>query len=129
MKNIIRMLLSAITASGIFLLLFLLLKWDVIVSALLSVGAYTGMYLVLKPQRKLGEIDVELLRGGEEMQRLLDDARNDLDKMQNSTSEIKDSSVQSDAYALCDTGERIYVYLNGHPRKNQPCKEIFYILP
>lgn len=125
MKNIIRMLLSVITASGIFLLLFLLLKWNVIVSAVLSVGVYAGLYLVLKPQRKLGGIDVESLHGGEEMQRLLDDARNDLDKMQGNTSKIKNCSVQSDAYALCDTGERIYVYLNEHPEKISLAKRFF----
>ena len=96
-----------------------------IVSAVLSIGVYAGLYMVLKPQRKLDGIDVESLRGGEEMQRLLDDARNDLNKMKGSTSKIKDNSVQSDAHSLCDTGERIYVYLNEHPEKISLAKRFF----
>ena len=47
-----RVLFAAISAAGLFLLLFLALKWHPLVALALSVGLYGGVYLLLAPKAK-----------------------------------------------------------------------------
>ena len=54
MKEIMRMILSVIGGAVTFLVLFLLAGWNILISILLCVGVYFGLYLVLKPSRRLG---------------------------------------------------------------------------
>ena len=78
MNDTVRMIIAALSASALFLLLFLLLNWNLMVCILLCVGVYFGLFFLLKPSRKIAGMDVESLPGGEEMQKLLEDARADL---------------------------------------------------
>ena len=47
-----RVLFAAISAAGLFLLLFLALKWHPLVALALSAGLYGGVYLLLAPMAK-----------------------------------------------------------------------------
>ena len=78
MKDTLRMIASALIAAALFLLLFLFLHWNLIVCILLCVGIYFGLFFLLKHSRKIAGIDVEFMPGGEEIQKLLDDAQADL---------------------------------------------------
>ena len=44
-----RVLFAAISAAGLFLLLFLMLRWHPLVALALSAGLYGGIYLLLAP--------------------------------------------------------------------------------
>ena len=59
------MLLSLLAASGLFLTLFLVLHWNPIVSFLLSAGVYFGLFLLLKPSRKIAGLRLDGLKDGE----------------------------------------------------------------
>ena len=65
MKGTARMLLSLLAASGLFLMLFLVLHWNPIVSFLLSAGVYFGLFLLLKPSRKIAGLRLDGLTDGE----------------------------------------------------------------
>ena len=78
MKDSIAAVLSAALASAAFLFLFLFLHWNAIAAAVLAVLLYFGLGLLLKPRKKLGGIDIEKIQGGEELQRLLDEAKKDM---------------------------------------------------
>lgn len=75
MREITRALLSLCAAAGLFLALFLALQWNPFVSLAFSVGVYFGLFLLLKPSRKIGGISLEGLRDGEELQALLQGPR------------------------------------------------------
>ena len=85
--------------------------------ALLAVGVYFGLYFLLKPVRRIAGIAVEDLPGGEEMQALLEEARQDLDRIRQAEARIDDPAVRRDAQALRETGERILAYLHKNPEK------------
>ena len=78
MKETVRMLVSALTAAGLFLALFLLLHWNLIVCILLSVGAYVGLYLLFKPSRKIAGVYLDSLPDGEEIRKMLEEAADDI---------------------------------------------------
>ena len=119
------MIVSSLLASAVFLVLFLLFRWNLIVCILLCVGIYFGLFLLLKPSRKIAGIDVESMPGGEEIRQLLDDAQADLADIDETVKEIKAPSVRQDAQALCATGARILTYLEENPDKIKLARRFF----
>ena len=63
--------------------------------------------------------------GGEEIQKLLDDAQADLTDIEKAGKAIADSAVQKDAEALCATGTRILAYLKDNPDKIKLARRFF----
>ncbi len=122
MKDTARMIVSVLAAAVLFLLLFLFLRWNLIVCILLGVGVYFGLFFLLKPNRRIGGIDVESMPGGEELQALLDDARADLTVAERAAKEINSAPVQREAWALHRTGRKILDYLGENPDKIKPAR-------
>ena len=71
------------------------------------------------------KIDVESLPGGEEIQKLLDDAQADLGDIDQAVKAIADPAVQQDAQALYATGTGILAYLNENPDKIKLARRFF----
>lgn len=53
MRDIPGVIVSVVAAAMTFLVLFLVLHWSLLVSALLCVGVYAGVLLLSKPAGKL----------------------------------------------------------------------------
>lgn len=125
MKEIMRMILSVIGGAVTFLVLFLLAGWNILISILLCVGVYFGLYLVLKPSRRLGGKDVESLPDGEEMEKMLAEAEKDLYEIRRASQSIFDRSVQRDAENLHKTGSRILAFLKENPERIRQARRFF----
>ena len=125
MGNVARMILSVILAGAAFLVLFLALHWPLLLCATLAVGLYLALDLLLRPRRRIGGIDVEELKGGEELRQLLDEAREDLDTIRSAAAEIQELAVRRDAETLCQTGTRMISYLEEHPEKIPLARRFF----
>ena len=106
MKDTSRMLISTIIAAALFLLMFLLLKWNLIFCILLCIGVYFGLFLLLKPKQKIAGISIEFIPEEEEIRKLLEDAQADFIEIDSAIKSISDSSVKVDAQTLYDTGKR-----------------------
>ncbi len=124
MREVSRMLAAALAACAAFLARFFALRWHIAVCALLAVGVYFGLYFLLKPVRRIAGIAVEDLPGGEEMQALLEEARQDLDRIRQAEARIDDPAVRRDAQALRETGERILAYLHKNPEKIRSAHQV-----
>ena len=125
MKDTLQMIVSALIAAALFLLFFLFLRWNLVVCIFLSVGVYFGLFLLLKPSRKTTGIDVKSMPGGQELQKLLDDAQADLADIDKAIKSIADSAVQRDARALYATGAKILAYLKENPNKIRLARHFF----
>ena len=73
-----RVLFAAISAAGLFLLLFLALRWHPLVALVLSAGLYGGVYLLLAPKVKEQTLRMTYGVDEEEYQAVLAEARKDL---------------------------------------------------
>ena len=73
-----RVLFAAISAAGLFLLLFLALRWHPLVGLALSAGLYGGVYLMLAPKAKEQTLRMTYGVDEEEYQAVLAEARKDL---------------------------------------------------
>lgn len=125
MKDTSRMFVSVFAAAVVFLLLFLLLRWNLIVCILLCTGVYFGLFLLFRPNRKIAGIDVEALPGGEEIQQLLIDAQTDLAELDKAVKKIADPAVRRDAETLAATGVKILSYLRENPDKIRRARRFF----
>ncbi len=125
MKETVRMLAAALIAAGLFLALFLLLHWNLIVCILLSVGAYVGLYLLLKPSRKIAGVYLDSLPDGEEIRKMLEEAADDIKTLKESSRKIADPAVRKEAEALFATGSQILRYLMKNPEKLSQARRFF----
>lgn len=125
MKETGRMLVSTAAAAGIFIVLFMLMRWNIIICAALCVGVYFGMFLLLKPVRRIAGIDIGDMPDGEEIQKLIDEAGKDMADIDVAAAGINDSKVRSEAERLYGTGKRIMGYLNENPGKIKTARRFF----
>lgn len=117
MKENGRMAVSVICAAVLFLLLFIGMNWDLIVAAAMAAGVYFGLYILLKPTRKIAGVDIETMPDGEEISRQLDEAKKDLDAVAKNVKQILNPQVREQAEKLHATGTKIMDYLNENPEK------------
>ena len=125
MKEMVTALISALISCAVFLLLFLAAGWNLAAAALLCSLLYFGLGLILKPRKKIGGIDVEKIQGGEELQKLLEEARNDLKQISRAAREITNIKAKEDAEALEAGGRRILSYLEENPEKISMARRFF----
>ncbi len=125
MKEMVTALISALISCAVFLLLFLAAGWNLAAAALLCILLYFGLGLILKPRKKIGGIDVEKIQGGEELQKLLEEARKDLKQISMAAREITNIKAKEDAEALEAGGRRILSYLEENPEKISMARRFF----
>lgn len=125
MKEMVTALISALISCAVFLLLFLAADWNLAAAALLCILLYFGLGLILKPRKKIGGIDVEKIQGGEELQKLLEEARKDLKQISRAAREITNIKAKEDAEALEAGGRRILSYLEENPEKISMARRFF----
>ena len=125
MKEMVTALISALISCAVFLLLFLAAGWNLAAAALLCILLYFGLGLILKPRKKIGGIDVEKIQGGEELQKLLEEARKDLKQISRAAREITNIKPKEDAEALEAGGRLILAYLEENPEKISMARRFF----
>lgn len=106
----------------LFLLLFMALKWPLLVAAVLSVGTYFGVYYLAKPKQKIGDVELEALANGEELKALYDASITHLHTMASTARAIENPAIREKALALVATGNDIMGYLKAHPKAISPSR-------
>ena len=57
------------------MLLLFLLEWSVFIDIPVAIGTYAGLYLMTKPRRRIGGIDIDFIENGEELEQKLIEAK------------------------------------------------------
>lgn len=109
----------------LFITLFLILKMDILISALLSIGTYIGVFMVSKPKITLGNLDVESMENGLELKALMDEAESDLGRIKAFGDTIKDKEISKGTLDLYEVGNNILEYLKRNPEKITKSRRFF----
>lgn len=112
-----RVLFAAISAAGLFLLLFLALRWHPLVALALSVGLYGGVYLVLAPKAKEQTLRMTYGVDEEEYQAVLAEARKDLAVLAQAEEAMDSPQGREQVRRLWTTGRSLVSYLEKEPGK------------
>jgi len=114
-KEITRTTGAVLLAVAFFFLLNKVFSFNMFVSGALAVGMYIGAYFLLKPSSKIGKVEVEKLKGGENSLELMEEAKKDILSMEKNMPLIKDPATAGYVSGLTRTGRKILVYLTEHP--------------
>ncbi len=116
MANSPRQSIMALLASlAVFFGSWALLKWPILLGAGLAVGTYVGTFLISKPKLKIGHIRVDALPDGNELKRLLLEAKDDMDAIDQASKQITNLPIRQQSEQLYQTGLRILEYLEKNP--------------
>ena len=118
-----RVLFAAMAAVGLFLLLFLILRWNPLVALALSACLYGGIYLLLAPKKARLRMASGIDR--EEYEKVLAEARKDLAVLAQ-VEEIMDSPQDREqVHRLWTTGRSLVSYLEKEPGKLPQARQFF----
>lgn len=109
--------MATLVSVFLFLVLYWGLEWNILVSALLAIGTFFGVYFLSKPRVKLGNLDVEMLQNGLELKELTDEADRDLKELNDYLRSIKSPEISKNGSALFELGTNIVTYLKRNPEK------------
>lgn len=109
-------LLSGILGGGLFLLLFLILKWSFFVAAPLAILSWAGVYLLTKPIRKIGNTAIDDLDQGERLAEIYRDGQAALEDLATGYQRIAQARIAGKVWELHAVGKDIMNYLANHPQ-------------
>lgn len=108
---------SAVMAGGVFVFLLFVVEWFILFDVLIAAGTYVALYLMLKPQLRIGNTKIEFIEGGEELEKKLLEAKDDYDSISRHVKKINDLRVREEAEKLVATASSIIEYLENNPEK------------
>ena len=120
-----RVLFAAISAAGLFLLLFLALRWHPLVALALSVGLYGGVYLLLAPKAKEQTLRMTYGVDEEEYQAVLAEARKDLAVLAQAEETMDSPQGREQVRAVCTTASSLLCYLEQDPATLPQARQFF----
>lgn len=125
MNNTRQVILSTIGSVVLFCLLSFLFRWPILVSAVLSLGTFAGIYLISKPRRKIGGLLIDEIDNGEELKSLMDDAYEDMVIIEKASRQIHNTSIKEQTALLHQTGQNILEYLTKNPDRISAARRFF----
>lgn len=106
--------LALIIAAAAFVIFAVLLKFNIIIAAIITVLIYFGLSFLLKPKEKIGNVDVEEIANGEKLKGEFDNAKEDIAKIQRMGVASGVQEISLGANQLARTGTNIITYLSEH---------------
>ena len=116
-KETFSIILSVLFSFALFLILFLALRWDLILCVILCAAAYIAFSLILKPVDKIGKIEIDSLNNGEYLNEKLTEAGKDYTRMCRAASRIREAPLLDACAELLDLAKSILKYLTDNPEK------------
>lgn len=106
---------AGLASALVFILLYLVLEWSVMISLLLATGIFVGVYLINQPVRKIGDVELERIANGEELNQIYLQAQADIYRLQETAQAINHPQVSQEAQELGEIGQDIINYLEDNP--------------
>lgn len=100
-----------------FCIVFLLFKWSIFLALPLAAVVYAGIYLLSKPIPKIGNIEAELLKDGQEAKELLDNGKEKLREIGRRIAQIKEPDYREQVIGASKTATSLVQYLEQNPSK------------
>ncbi len=114
---------SGVAAGGAFLTMLFGLGWPFLIDVPVAAGIYAGLYLLTKPKRRIGGLDIDFIENGEELEQKLSEAKEDYESILGSISKIGNSDVRNEARRLSETSASIIKYLESNPQKIRQARQ------
>lgn len=114
---------SGAAAGGAFLTMLFGFGWPFIIDLPIAAGIYAGLYMITKPKRSIGGLDIDFIENGDELELKLAEAKEDYDNIISSIGKIRNPEVKNEARKLSETSEAIIKYLESNPPKIRQARQ------
>lgn len=125
MKEATRAGLAVVLALAAFYMLLLVMKWHLLVAVVIAVLINFAVYMLTKPVLKIGSVQVDNLRGGEDLHQMMSDAHQDMQVIYNASQMVRDEAIKQKAVKLHALGNRILTYLGNNPERIPRARRFF----
>ena len=125
MKEATRAGLAVVLALAAFYMLLLVMKWHLLVAVVIAVLIYFAVYMLTKPVLKIGSVQVDNLRGGEDLHQMMSDAHQDMQVIYNASQMVRDEAIKQKAVKLHALGNPILTYLGNNPERIPRARRFF----
>ena len=116
-KEGLRSLLAGLAASAAFLILFLGMSWNFLISLLLAALLFAALWFLTKPERKGKKAGWEPGDQERELLRSMREAKRDFESIRRSMGRIRDRQLKHQTEEMCRAAGNILIYLEKHPEK------------
>lgn len=125
MKDGLQTIIATIAALLAFFCLGFLFQLPLLLAAVLALATFFGVYLVSKPQIKIGHINLDALPDGDALRALMEDAKEDMQAIEAATKQITHVQIKEQSVQLHRTGINILEYLQEHPDRISAARRFF----
>ncbi|UUX32954.1 5-bromo-4-chloroindolyl phosphate hydrolysis family protein [Fundicoccus culcitae] len=122
--------LAMVISIAAFLIMFFVLDWPLILTIVLAVAIFLGVFMITKPVLKIGDIELERLANGQELAAIYQEAETEVKQMTQLAEGIKNPSIGEKSKALSGIAQDILNYLEGAPKDISSSRHFLsYYLP
>jgi hypothetical protein len=124
-NNWLHIVVSLLAALAVFAAALFVLRWAVGMAALLSLGCYAGLSLLLAPAPRLAGVNIEHIKNSEEIMALLEEGEKNLSSIKTTAGNLGDPGIKAKALNVYREGEKITGYIKKNPAKAVMARRFF----
>jgi hypothetical protein len=116
-ENWVQVVISLLIAMAVFAATFIIFKWTLMIAALVSLGCYVGLTFLFTPVFRIGGVNIEHMKNGEEILALLEEGEKDLASIRAIMDVSKDPQIKARAQSVYREGAKIIEYVKKNPAR------------
>jgi 5-bromo-4-chloroindolyl phosphate hydrolysis protein len=109
----------------VFTVSIIILKWTLIIAAVLAFCFYVGLSFLFTPVLRLAGVNIEHIKNNEEIMTLLEEGEKDLVSIKKIADISKDIQIKTKALNLHREGGKIIAYIKKNPAKAVMARRFF----
>jgi 5-bromo-4-chloroindolyl phosphate hydrolysis protein len=123
--SLAHVVVSLVISVAVFGAACIVVRWPLIIAALLSLGCYAGMVFLFTPVLRIGGISVEHIKNREEILILLEEGEKDLKSIKAIMDASGDPQIKVKAQGVYREGGKIIEYIKKNPAKAVMARRFF----
>jgi 5-bromo-4-chloroindolyl phosphate hydrolysis protein len=124
-ENWLYVAVPLLIAVVVFCITFILLQWTLIIAAVLAIGFYAGLSFLSAPVSRIGGVNIDHIKNGEEIMTLLEEGEKDLASIKTVMDTSEDPQIRTGARKVYREGGKIIEYIKKNPAKAVMARRFF----
>jgi 5-bromo-4-chloroindolyl phosphate hydrolysis protein len=124
-ENLLYTIVPLLIAIFLFFAAIIILKWTLVIAAVLSIGCYAGFCFLFTPVLKLAGVNIEHIKNSGEIMTLLEEGEKDLASIKKIIDKSPDPAIKTKARMVYRKSTNIIEYIKKNPAKAVMARRFF----
>ncbi len=116
--------ISGIISAILFVIMFLIIG-QILFPVIVSVAVFIALVLITQPRYKIGGIDVDKVKNGQEIQDMISEGYNDLEEIGKQRVRVFDVEMRKKVENVYNSAAKIVDYIEKNPEKANQARRFF----